>query len=262
VAVTVALLICLFSAGMTPSLVLTRPHLIFGDLLSSRAAPAETAQDPALFTIYPRNLPPAMRTEPASLQFYNFSQGNLPPDASWLSIDTFLRDRLPPLEDLILGGHPGPLGLSSMAAVLLGGLLLLFRGGADWRVPLLTLGSAFAAFLCLRVPLVITDSGPIFRYFAFRPPSEGGAGLSTMTVYALYQIAAGPLVFTSLFLATSAASCPTSRRGRVIYAVLLGVLSAVLQTYFTVAVGPLGALLVLSLVAPVIDRVVRPKPLL
>jgi Na+-translocating ferredoxin:NAD+ oxidoreductase RnfD subunit len=73
---------------------------------------------------------------------------------------------------------------------------------------------------------------------------------------------ASPLIFTSFFLATSAAIRPMTRRGRTIYAIGLGVGSAAAQLYFSVLYGPYLALLVMSLLTPELDRWFRAKPLI
>lgn len=262
-AAAILLLMALFAPQLTPSATLVRPNLITGDLLISRPAVLETATiEPALATTYPAKFPPALKQESAAVRLTSFTHGNPPPNApegTSLSLDGLLRDRLPPLEDLILGGHPTPIGQASLAAVLFSGLLLLYRGGADWRIPVFTLISAFLAFLCLRIPVVVTPSGPIYRFLAFRDP---GVSLQTLLTFASYELAAGPLVFTAFFLATSGASSPNTRRTRTLYAIILGVSSAIAQLYISVATGPLAALLVMSLFAPLFRKFLRPRPIL
>ena len=76
-----------------------------------------------------------------------------------------------------------------------------------------------------------------------------------------YELMAGPLVFTAFFLATSSAVRPISRRGRAIYAALIGLLTGVFQLYVSVAAGPYLALLTASLVAPALDKLFHPRTL-
>lgn len=324
VAATALLLMALFPAHMTATSTLVRPHMFTGDVLDARPPPMAGDTVPGAPTTrgavggnfaglydfhWATTMPEtprgsglaarAFRTEPAGSRLTAYTHGTPSPDGAWLSLDAMLRDRLPPLEDLVLGGNPTPLGLGALAATLLGGLLLLYRGGADWRVPFFALAAAFVAFLCLPVPIVVTPpaaagaewvsqagsagaaasasssgaflsgsqggGGAVYRWFAFRAE---GVSWQTMVTFACYQIAAGPLAFTVFFLATGGGgsgggvSCPTSRPGRTVYALLLGLLAAAGQLYGTVATGPLAALLVLSLASPLIDRAFRPKPLL
>src|SRR5690606_22591 len=79
----------------------------------------------------------ALNLEPASQQLIYFTSGSQPPDRSWLFLNGLLRERMPPLEDLIFAGEPGPIGTSCALASLIGGLFLLYRGLIDYRVPLL-----------------------------------------------------------------------------------------------------------------------------
>lgn len=269
VATTILILLLIFPAAMTPTTVLIRGSLFKGDILNAVPAASiisEPAQDPLLSVVPPpasatanSPRPDAVRLTPATSRLTDFTHGSPSQDGTWTSLDTLIRDHLPPLEDLVVGGHPSPIGLSSLIAVLAGGLILLHRGGADWRIPFFTLATAFACFISLRLPLVVTPAGPVWRWLPFLEP---GISWATLITFASYQITAGPLVFTAFFLATSGASSPTSRRGRIVYAGLLGVMSATAQLYISVPAGPLLALLMASFISPWLDRVLRPKPLL
>jgi Na+-translocating ferredoxin:NAD+ oxidoreductase RnfD subunit len=59
------------------------------------------------------------------------------PVRAFMSVETLIRDAMPPLEDLIVGGHPGQMGTSCLIAVIIGGLFMLYRGVIDYRIPLL-----------------------------------------------------------------------------------------------------------------------------
>ena len=52
---------------------------------------------------------------------------------------------------------------------------------------------------------------------------------------------------------------PLSRRGRAVYAILVGALAAVFQLYLAVSIGPYLALLCVSLFTPLIDDLFRPR---
>lgn len=251
VAATVLVLWIAFPAQMTPTAVLARPNLWKGDVLSQLPGRSDPATDPHLSVVLPPEAPDAVRIQSAAETLTAFMRSSPSSDGIWLSLDALLRDQLPPLEDLVVGGHPMPVGLASTAAVLLGGLLLLYRGGADWRIPVWVLVSAFVAFLCLRLPVVITAQGPAWRWLAFR---EHGVTWETLATFGFYQLAAGPMVLMAFFLATDHASTPASRGGRIVYALVLGVLSAAGQLYFSVPTGSLAALLVVSLATPAITR--------
>ena len=97
--------------------------------------------------------------EPASQSITSYTTGQLKPERGQMPLHELLRDRMPPLEDLIVGGQPRPIGQGSAVAVIIGGLFLLYRGLIDFRIPLLAMASMFVALLILPIPTVITDHG-------------------------------------------------------------------------------------------------------
>jgi electron transport complex protein RnfD len=165
---------------------------------------------------------------------------------------------MPPLEDLIVGGHPGPIGTSCQVAVIIGGLFMLYRGVIDHRIPLLIIVSAYIALLVLPVPLAIDSSVRQWHWLAIRQP---GVGAALAITFANYEVAASPLLFTAFFLATSSAIRPMTRRGRTLYAIAVGILSAAAQLYLSVSIGPYIALLLAGVVAVGMDRFFKPRTL-
>ena len=195
---------------------------------------------------------------PASNALTSYARGVIPVERGRLPLLELLRDRVPPLEDLVIGGHPAPAGQASLVAVIVGGLFLLYRGVIDFRIPLLIVLALYAALLVLPVPTVLTDRGPSYRWLIPREPDVGWAAAVT---FVNYQVAAGPAVFMAFFLATAPTLRPLARRARAIYAVLIGLLTAAAQLYVSVAIGPYLALAAVSLVAPALDRWFAPRTL-
>jgi Na+-translocating ferredoxin:NAD+ oxidoreductase RnfD subunit len=112
--------------------------------------------------------------------------------------------------------------------------------------------------LILPIPVSITEAGAQWKWFAFRAHY---LGWPTAATFVNYEIFASPLLFTFIYLATMPGLRPITRRGRAIFAVFLGVLSAVFQLYASVAIGPYIALLMTVLLTPTLDRAMRPRPL-
>jgi Na+-translocating ferredoxin:NAD+ oxidoreductase RnfD subunit len=258
VLMTYLLLFVCFQQVLVPHYILQRDELMFGDVLDVAAADepmaAARAEPWVRAPIDPEH--DAVFFEPASQQLTFFTSGSQNPDRAWLFLSGLLRDRMPPLEDLIIAGEPGPIGTSCALASLIGGLFLLYRGLIDYRVPLVIFASAIVAMLVLPIPVYITESSPAWRWLAGREVTWPVA-----LTFVNYELMAGPLTFTAFFLATSPAVRPMARRARVIYAALIGLLCGVFQLYVTVAVGPYLALLVVSLLAPTLDKWFRPRPL-
>lgn len=188
---------------------------------------------------------------------YTLGQRNAPGRGIVL-LPGLIRDRLPPLEDLVMSGHPGPIGTSSVIFVIVGGLFMMYRGVIDYRVPLLIIVFAFLTWLIFPIPVGITDIGPRWSWLIMRDPSVGHAVAIT---FANYELAASPLVFMAFFLATAPAVRPLTKRGREIFAILIGLMAGIAQLYLSVAWGPYLALLIGGLLTPVLDRFFTPRPL-
>ncbi len=259
VVVTYLVLVPFFEHTLAPRYVLQRDHLFSGDVLDAPShAPA--AGIPWWFTGSQTGAHAAVHTSaPASESLLNYTLGRRDmTDRGTLQLQSLLRDRLPPLEDLVMAGAPGPIGASSVIFVIVGGLFLMYRGVIDYRIPLVFVTVAFVAMLVLPIPVSITEIGARRAWFAVRDPSVGWAvGITFVN----YQLAASPALFMAFFLATSPTVRPMAGRGRVLFAAILGLLTAVLQLYVSVSWGPYAALLVAGLFTPLADRFFSPRPL-
>ena len=250
-----------FHDMLAPQYVLQREHLFFGDVLDAPPEPTPLGTTPWWFTRDRTRGHDAVRTTSASESLIEYTRGHRDGstgDRGVLLLQGLLRDRLPPLEDLVMAGNPGPIGTSSIIFVIVGGLFLLYRGVIDYRIPALIIATAFVALLVLPVPVAITDAGPRWSWLAFR---EASVGWAVAVTFVNYQLAASPAVFMACFLATAPAVRPITRRGRTVFAIAIGLLTAVMQLYVSVSWGPYAALLIAGLLTPIADRIFQPKPL-
>ena len=252
------------AGSLVPHRTLDPRRAVLGDLLDTDAAQAAAGPVGApretpwyhLFRLPTRPAHDAIFAEPATQRLTFFTTGTAAPDRAWLSMGSVLRDQLPPLEDLIIGGQPAPLGQGSAVATIFGGLFLLYRGAADWRVPAAVLGFAYAAFAVLPVPVGIGQGGPQFRWVA---PSLAGVGWPTGLTLVHYEVFAGPLVFVAFFLAPLSPLLPPGWKGRVAFSALLGMGAAGLSLYVSSAIGPYLALLGVGMLAKnLVRRTGRP----
>ncbi len=250
--------VVLFGDLVAPRLVLHRQHIFTGDLLHCPSLPRERGplEDVWLHLADKPRHQALRHDDTAAQRLSGYTRRDaLPSSASrtgggtFISLDGFLRDAMPPLEDLIVGGHPGPLGASSAFAVLVGGLLLVYRGTIKARVPLVCIAAAFASILILPVPAVIDDGGVRWRSLILP-----GIRLdwSTVITFANYELLASPLLFMAFFLAPVAS--PRGRWARTFFAILLGFVSAIAQLYISCSFGPYLALLVLGLANPWLEK--------
>jgi Na+-translocating ferredoxin:NAD+ oxidoreductase RnfD subunit len=259
-AVVFLLIAALFSVSLNPRSVLQRSRIVSGDLLHvPDVAPLRNApmKEPWV-AVPPVRGVDAVRLRTAAVQLRDFTSGRAQRDRGFLTLDEVIRDRLPPLEDLIIGGQPGPIGAASAVGVIMGGLFLLYKGMIDYRVPLLIVVAAFVTFLVLPIPVVITENIPRWRWLAVNQPNVGWSWAIT---FANYELMAGPLLFVACFMATAPGVRPMTRRARALYAIVVGILAAVAQLYMSVSFGPYLALVIASPFTPLLDRWLRPRPL-
>jgi electron transport complex protein RnfD len=246
------LMFALFAELLAPTRVLARSHLGSGDLLR-----AQPGQAPAWGDAQPwleRQAIPgfdAFWVPSAAPALTSFTRGDRLGERGRIPMSELLRDRVPPLEDLIIGGQAAPIGCGSAIAVIVGGLFLMYRGLIDFRIPLLVIVFMYAGFLVLPVPTAVTDFGGIFRWVI---PTEPDVVWGQAITFANYEMTASPALFMAFFLATAPNIRPLARRARAVYGVLVGVAAAAAQLYVSAAVGPYLALMMIALLAPMLDR--------
>ena len=248
----------LFPDQLTPHCVLQRERLVTGDVRDC-APTSSMAISPEPWVRRPR-VPgyDAVSAPSAAERLIAYTRGKERPERGVLRLQGLLSERLPALEDFVVGGQPGPIGLSSAVAVIIGGLFLLYRGIIDHRVPLLIVVTAYLALLILPVPARIVEDRAHFRWFVMH---EGDVDWATALTFVHYEILASPLLFTALFLAPDPSVRPMTRGAQAVYAILAGLLTAPAVLYVSVSAGPYLALFAASLLTPVLDRWFRPTPL-
>jgi Na+-transporting NADH:ubiquinone oxidoreductase subunit NqrB len=195
---------------------------------------------------------------PAAYSLSNYTRERSVEEGSRVAIENMIQDALPPLEDLVIAGHPGPIGSSSAIAVIVGGLFLVYRGIIDYRVPLLVAMAAFAAFLVLPVPIAVSATGAQWQPLVMPRLNQD---LPVIITFINYEMLATPLLFTAFFLAASPPVCPTSSKARLAYATTVGILAAALQLYVSAPFGAYVALGLGGLLTPWLDKVLRTKPI-
>lgn len=144
---------------------------------------------------------------------------------------------LPNLYDLFIGNVSGSLGETSVLALLLGGVYLIYRGHVDWRVPVGYLGTVLA----------ITFLWSMYK----------GYGMW----YPVYHLFAGGLVIGAFFMATDWVTNPITKKGRLIYAICLGIITCLIRIKGSFPEGVCYSILIMNMFTPLIDRYVRNKPL-
>ena len=140
------------------------------------------------------------------------------------------------LLDLLLGRTTGCVGETSALLILLGGLVLAWRGYLDWRIPTAILATV-AAVGCL---LWAID------YQAY----PGGP---------LFLLGSGGLMLGAVYMATDMVTSPVTRRGAWIYGVGIGLLVVLIRVWGGLSEGVMYAILLMNTLVPYINRKTQPR---
>ncbi|RJQ49931.1 MAG: RnfABCDGE type electron transport complex subunit D [Nitrospiraceae bacterium] len=138
-------------------------------------------------------------------------------------------------KSLLFGSTAGSLGETSAIALLLGAAILLYKRYITWHIPFSFLGTvALAAWIF-----------------------GGKEGLFTGDP--VIHLLSGGLILGAFFMATDYVTCPTIRKGQLIFGVGCGAITMLIRLKGGFPEGVMFAILLMNCFAPLIDRNVRPK---
>ena len=136
--------------------------------------------------------------------------------------------------DALLGMEGGCLGEVSAAALIVGGLWLLYRRVISLRIPVSFIGTV--ALLTL-----------IFH--------KGDAGAVQWMVW---QLLSGGLMLGAIFMATDYASSPVTPKGQIIYGIGCGVLTVMIRYFGSYPEGVSYAILIMNCCVFLIEKISQP----
>jgi electron transport complex protein RnfD len=142
------------------------------------------------------------------------------------------------LPSLFMGNIGGCIGETSALALLIGGVLLLYKRIIGFRIPFSYVGTVFL------LSWIFNGTGGWFTSEAFIIP--------------VYHILAGGLMLGALFMATDMVTSPITPRGRVLFGFGCGVLTFIIRKFGGYPEGVSYSILLMNLVAPLLDRYTRP----
>lgn len=142
------------------------------------------------------------------------------------------------LLDMFLGMQSGCIGEVSVLAILIGASYLLAR-----------------KVISIRIPAVYILTTLLF-VFIFNV--AGGNGVPTMN-YMVGQLLTGGLMAGAVFMATDYTTSPITKGGQIIFAVLIGFLTAVFRVLGSSAEGVSYAIIIGNLIVPLIEKISVPK---
>ena len=140
------------------------------------------------------------------------------------------------LLDAFIGFQNGCIGEVSALAILIGFMYLLISRVISIRIPGIYILSAMAFIFLFNLPSGVPSAN-----------------------YMLGQLLTGGLLAGAVFMATDYTTSPITKGGQIIYALLLGFLTAVFRVLGSSAEGVSYAIIISNLVVPLIEKISVPK---
>ncbi len=136
---------------------------------------------------------------------------------------------------LLWGIRSGSLGESSLAAVFVGGLLLVTQRVISWHIPLSVIAGIFIPALAMGTLSPDLSHGP------------------------LTEICSGGLFFTAVFIATDPTTSPSSSTGKVAFGLGIGLAIFIIRNLCSLPEGAAFAVLTMNALVPILDRRLKPR---
>ena len=142
------------------------------------------------------------------------------------------------LLNMFAGIMPGSMGEIAAAALLAGGIYMIWRKVITWHIPVAVLGSMAA--------------------FAFIVALAQGGGEALYALPAFHLLAGGAML-GAIFMATDYVTSPMTPKGMIIYGVGIGVITMVIRMWGAYPEGMSFAILLMNAVTPLINKYVKPR---
>ncbi len=146
-----------------------------------------------------------------------------------------------PLMDLLLGTHGGVLGETCAITLLLGGLFMVLAKIISPIIPLFYIGCTYL--------------------FKFLLDLAAGGAVGDVAVSSLAYILSGGLLLGAVFMATDYTTSPFTKSGRMVYGIMLAVLTVAMRQWSNMLEGVSYALLIMNLLVPYLNVLCRQRPL-
>lgn len=148
---------------------------------------------------------------------------------------TELAAQIPSLIDMLLGISGGSLGEMSALAILLGGLYLMYRKVISWHIPVVILATM----------VVMTGTFWLVDTEHYANP--------------MIHILSGGAMLGAFFMATDLVTSPMTRKGMVVFAIGIGLITVVIRLYGAYPEGISFAILIMNAFVPLINNFFKPK---
>ncbi|RMF99908.1 MAG: electron transporter RnfD, partial [Nitrospirae bacterium] len=142
-------------------------------------------------------------------------------------------DKMNLYTQLLVGHRAGSLGEVSVIAIIIGGVFLIYKRYISWHIP---------------VSFVLTV-GALTWIFG----GKGGLFTGDPVVHML----SGGLMLGAWYMATDYVTCPSTKKGQIIFGIGCGLLTALIRLKAGYPEGVMFAILLMNCLTPLIDRNTR-----
>jgi electron transport complex protein RnfD len=140
---------------------------------------------------------------------------------------------------LLWGTRGGCLGETCSVLLILGGIYLIYKKYIDWQIPVTYMATVGVLSL-------------LFYSIGMKSPMDL---IATLT----FSLFSGGLVLGAFFMATDYVTIPATLRGRIIFALGCGILTAVIRRWGGLPEGVCYSILIMNSLVPLIDSKIRMK---
>jgi electron transport complex protein RnfD len=146
-----------------------------------------------------------------------------------------LMEKVPTHMQLFYGYMGGSMGEIAAAALILGGIYMLWKKIISWHIPVSILVSValFTGILWLADPTKYADPG--------------------------FHLLTGGIMLGAIFMATDYVTSPMTHKGMIIYGVGIGVITVLIRTWGAYPEGVSFAILIMNAFVPLLNMYIKPK---
>ncbi|MGB5418825.1 RnfABCDGE type electron transport complex subunit D [Algibacter sp.] len=146
-----------------------------------------------------------------------------------------ISEKIPSAMELLLGITSGSIGEMSALALLLGGIFLIVRKVITWHIP---------------VTILVTMAAMTGIFWLVNPELYANP---------LIHILSGGAILGAFYMATDLVTSPMTKKGMVIFAIGIAVITVVIRLFGAYPEGVSFAILIMNAFVPLIDKYFKPR---
>lgn len=139
------------------------------------------------------------------------------------------------INSLLFGNISGVMGETSKILIIIGAIYLIYKKTASWQIMVACiLGFVSSSFII-------------------------GAISNSPIISPIYGVLSGGFLFGSVFMATDPVSASSTKEGKWIYGIIIGILTFIIRSFSLFAEGMMFAILIANTFVPLIDETIKTR---